>query len=129
MRSVAQAFAAMSRFGISASIALLCRRCYMAVIRRVGPGSAFKIGLIVYALLGLVLGVFMAFISLVVGSLAPLSQSAAPGAQFFRFGTGLGAIIFFPIFYGVIGGAFAAIGAAVYNLVAGWVGGLEVEIN
>jgi hypothetical protein len=29
----------------------------------------------------------------------------------------------------VIGGIFAAIGAAVYNLVAGWVGGLEVDIN
>jgi len=29
----------------------------------------------------------------------------------------------------LIGGIFAAIGAAVYNLAAGWVGGLEVDIN
>lgn len=101
----------------------------MAIVRRVGPGSAFKVGLVVYAMLGLVLGVFMALVSLVAGSLAPLSQSAAPGAQFFRFGMGFGAIIFFPILYGVFGGVFAAIGAAIYNLVAGWVGGLEVDIS
>jgi hypothetical protein len=42
---------------------------------------------------------------------------------------GFGAIILFPICYGIIGGIFAAIGAAIYNLVAGWVGGLEVDIS
>jgi hypothetical protein len=42
---------------------------------------------------------------------------------------GLGAIVFFPICYGLIGGVFAAIGALIYNLVAGWVGGLEVDIS
>jgi hypothetical protein len=42
---------------------------------------------------------------------------------------GFGAIIFFPVLYGLFGGIFAAIGAAIYNLVAGWVGGLEVEIS
>jgi hypothetical protein len=42
---------------------------------------------------------------------------------------GAGAIIFLPIMYGVFGGIFAAIGAFVYNLVAGWVGGLEVDIS
>jgi hypothetical protein len=42
---------------------------------------------------------------------------------------GFGAIILFPICYGIIGGISAAIGAAIYNLVAGWVGGLEVDIS
>ncbi len=42
---------------------------------------------------------------------------------------GFGAIIFFPICYGLIGGIFAALGAVIYNLVAGWVGGLEVDIS
>jgi hypothetical protein len=100
----------------------------MAMVRRIGPGSAFKVGLVSYAILGLVLGIFMAFISLVAGSLAPLSQSA-PGAQFFRWGMGFGAIIFFPVLYGLFGGVFAAIGAGIYNLVAGLVGGLEVDIS
>jgi Transmembrane domain of unknown function (DUF3566) len=101
----------------------------MTTVRRVGPGSAFKIGLVTYAILGLVLGIFMAFISMVAGNLGSLGQSAAPGSRLFGFGMGFGAIIFFPICYGLIGGIFAAIGAVIYNLVAGWVGGLEVDIS
>jgi Transmembrane domain of unknown function (DUF3566) len=101
----------------------------MATVKRVAPGSAFKIGLVMYAILGLVLGIFMAFISMVAGTLGSLGQSAAPGAKLIGFGMGFGAIIIFPIGYGIIGGIFAAIGAAIYNLVAGWVGGLEVDIS
>lgn len=101
----------------------------MAIVRRVSPGSAFKIGLVSYAILGLVLGICMALFTMVAGSLTPLNQSAAPGSQFLRLGMGFGAIIFFPLLYGVFGGVFAAIGAAIYNLVAGWVGGLEVDIS
>ena len=101
----------------------------MAILKRVGPGSAFKIGLVTYAILGLLLGIFMAFISMVAGSLGSPGQSAAPGMKLFGFGMGLGAIIFFPICYGIIGGIFAAVGAFIYNLVAGWVGGLEVDIS
>ena len=44
-------------------------------------------------------------------------------------GIGLGAIILFPILYGIVGGIAGVIGAAVYNLAAGWVGGLEVDIS
>ena len=101
----------------------------MATVKRVAPGSAFKIGLAMYAILGFVLGIFMAFISMVVGTVGSLGESAAPGAKLLGFGMGFGAIILFPICYGVIGGIFAAIGAAIYNLVAGWVGGLEVDIS
>jgi hypothetical protein len=102
----------------------------MATLKRIGPGSAFKIGLITYAILGLVLGIFAASISGILGSLGgALGQSAAPGAKLFGLGMGFGAVIFFPICYGLIGGVFAAIGAVIYNLVAGWVGGLEVDIS
>ena len=101
----------------------------MATLKRVAPGSAFKIGLAMYAILGLLLGIFMAFISMVAGTLGSLGESAAPGAKLLGFGMGFGAIILFPIGYGIIGGIFAAIGAAIYNLVAGWVGGLEVDIS
>ena len=100
----------------------------MAIVRRVEPGSAFKVGMLVYAIMGLVLGIFVAGISTLVGNLAPLGSSA-PGAKLLGAGMGIGSIVIFPILYGIIGGVFAAIGAALYNLVAGWVGGLEVDIS
>jgi hypothetical protein len=43
------------------------------------------------------------------------------------FGTGLALAL--PILYGVLGFIFTAIGCALYNLVAGWVGGIEVELD
>jgi hypothetical protein len=101
----------------------------VAIVRRVGPGSAFKVGLVLYALLGLALGICMALVSMVAGTLAPLGQTAVPGAKLLGFGMGFGAIIFFPLLYGLFGGVFAAIGAALYNVVAGWVGGIEVDIS
>ena len=100
----------------------------MAIVKRVGPGSAFKVGLVLYALLGLVLGICMVLVSMVAGTLVPLDQ-AVPGARLFGFGMGFRAIIFFPVLYGLFGGVFAAIGAALYNVVAGWVGGIEVDIS
>ena len=101
----------------------------MAILRRVGPGSAFKIGLVLYGIIGLLLGIVMACVSMVAGSLGSLGQSAVPGARVLGLGLGFGAIIVFPLLYGVMGGVFAAIGAAIYNLVAGWVGGLEIDIS
>ena len=95
----------------------------MASVKRIGPGSAFKVGMVVYAILGLIIGIPFALISMLAGSLAP-AHSVFPGA-----GLGFLSIIFFPIFYGIIGGVFGALTAFVYNLAAGWVGGLEVEIN
>lgn len=40
---------------------------------------------------------------------------------------GVGAIILFPILYGVMGLIFGAVSAALYNLFAGIVGGIELE--
>jgi hypothetical protein len=101
----------------------------MATVRRIGPGSAFKVGLVTYAFLGLIIGVIMALVSMMAGSLGSLAGGGAPGVRALGFGFGLSAIIIFPICYAIIGGIAGALGAAVYNLVAGWVGGLEVDIS
>ena len=100
----------------------------MATIKRIGPGSAFKVGLITYAFVGLVVGVIMACVSMVAGSLAGIAD-AGVGARVLGLGFGFGAIIIAPIMYGIVGGIGAALGAVVYNLAAGWVGGLEVDIS
>jgi hypothetical protein len=39
------------------------------------------------------------------------------------------AVIAFPILYGLFGAIFSAIAALLYNVVAGFVGGLAVEIE
>jgi len=101
----------------------------MATLKRIGPGSAFKLGFAVYGVLGLILGVIFALISLLGGSL--MEGALPPGVQLgaFRMFFGIGAVIMFPVCYGIIGGIGAVIIALLYNLVAGWMGGLEVDIS
>ncbi len=96
----------------------------MATVKRIEPGSAFKIGAVWYAIIGLLLGIIFALVSMVGGALVPASQTGL-----FRMFFGVGAIVLLPICYGIIGGISGALGAVIYNLVAGWVGGLEVDIS
>ena len=95
----------------------------MAVLKRIGPASAFKIGLVSYAVLGLIAGVFCSLIALAGVSFAPHAHMPFAPA------IGLFAVIVCPIVYGIIGGIAAVIGALLYNLAATWVGGVEVELN
>ena len=96
----------------------------MTVLKRISPASAFRVGLSAYGIVGLVLGILCSLI-------------AAAGVTFARHGRmpflagrfGVFAVILCPIIYGIIGGIGAVIGAAIYNLAAGWVGGLEVDIS
>lgn len=80
-------------------------------IIRVSPVQTAKVFAILYFLMSLPMVAFMA-----------LTLSFAPAP---RPGPGLGFLIMFPILYLVFGFIFTAIGAWVYNLVAGWVGGVE----
>jgi uncharacterized protein (DUF2062 family) len=99
----------------------------VAVLKRIAPGSAFKVALVVYALLGLIVGFFVSLITLL-----GLRLPCAPCAAHLHSRYGLiyrAAVIVFPIVYGIIGGVAWAIGTFIYNLVARWVGGLEVDIS
>jgi len=95
----------------------------MTVLKRVAPASAFKVGLVAYGILGLILGVICSLIAAT--GLHFASHRHMPIVSRF----GIFAVILCPIFYGILGGVGAVIGAAVYNLAAGWVGGLEVDIG
>ncbi len=101
----------------------------MAVIKRIDVGSAFKVGLVVYAFLGLFIGLIVAGLSLIAGSLGSLASGGIVGPRAFGAGFGFASIIIFPILYGVIGGVVLSIVAALYNLAAGWVGGLQVDVE
>jgi hypothetical protein len=96
----------------------------MLTVRHIGPGSAFKVVAAAYAVIGLVVGIIFALISMLGRALMPSAE-----AGIFRVFFGVGAIIFLPICYGILGGILGALGAFIYNLVAGWIGGLEVDIS
>jgi hypothetical protein len=90
------------------------------VIRRIEPVPAAKVMGTLYALLGFIIGVCVALVSLA-GGLA----SARLGG--FGLGFGIGAIIVAPILYGVIGFLITLLGAALYNWAAGRVGGIQIQ--
>lgn len=98
------------------------------VIKRISPMSCAKVSGLLYAALGLVFGAFFSLIMMSVGSLIPQdeSQMAGPiiGMMF-----GAGAIIFAPLFYGVMGFIMGGLTAVAYNFVAGWTGGLELDVQ
>ncbi len=96
----------------------------MAIVKHITPASAFRVGLVMYGCLGLILGVIC-------------TLATAIGAPFLRgvhlpFGgafIGYFAIIICPIVYGIIGSIGATIAALIYNFAAGFIGGLEVDIS
>lgn len=95
------------------------------IVRRIGVLSLAKIMGAMYAGFGLIFGALFALVSLfgaAVGAGLAEGGEAWMGAFF-----GVGAIVFLPIFYGVLGFVGGIISAAIYNLTAGFVGGLELE--
>ncbi len=91
----------------------------MATVKRIGPGSAFKVGLVLYGLLGLIGGVLCSVVALA----APSAHAHLP----FGGPIGLFALILCPLIYGILGGIATLIGALLYNLASHWVGGLQVD--
>jgi hypothetical protein len=96
------------------------------VIRRVDPLSAGKIAGLLYAMIGLLFGAVFSVIGM---AGATFASEAGDGAPFLGALFGVGAIIALPIFYGVLGFIAFAIGAVLYNVLAGMVGGLRVEVE
>ena len=94
------------------------------IVRRVGPLSVARVMGLLYALMGLMLGAFISLFSFIGSAFSPKEMPAGMGVLF-----GVGAIVALPIFYGLLGFIFALIGAAVYNLVASWVGGVELDVQ
>ncbi len=83
-------------------------------IERFGIAQTAKVFGILYGLMGLV---FIPFF-LLLGAFAPEGQSV-----------GMGFAVALPILYAVFGFVFVALACWLYNLVAGWVGGIEIEVG
>ena len=82
---------------------------------------------------GTMLGAIYVLIGLIVGGIMSLAAlaGAAAGGNGAAMGviTGVGALIFIPVFYGVLGFIAGAIGAVIYNLVASFVGGIRIDLE
>ena len=100
-------------------------------IKRIGPLQAGKMLGVLYACMGLIfVPIFM--LAAAAGAFAQHvhgaeTSSAVPDAILTGIMFGMG--IFMPVIYGVMGFIFGVIGAAISNLVARWIGGIEVEVE
>jgi hypothetical protein len=95
-------------------------------ITHIAPLSVAKVAFVLYGLIGLIIGGIIA-----VASLLGASLGAAHGDRSSLFGMifGVGAVIFLPLVYGFFGAIGALISTAIYNIVAGMVGGVELTIE
>lgn len=99
-------------------------------IRRMGVFSCAKIYSITLAAMGLIVGVIYGLIFMVVGGAMMAGggrNSGSAGAS--SLVIGLVMMIAIPVFYGIIGFIGGLIGGTVYNVAAGVVGGLELELE
>jgi len=99
----------------------------MTRIRRFSVLSVGKMMGMVYALIGLLAGAVLALLSLVGAGIGAAVQDS--GTPFLGALVGVGAIIILPIFYGIIGFLGGLLSSAIYNLVAGMTGGVEMELT
>jgi hypothetical protein len=98
-------------------------------IKKVDPTSLGKVLGVLYALLGFIIGLFFAaFGSIFSGLMNSVGGDEASTSTFSTL-FGVGSIIFFPIFYGIIGLIGGVLMGFLYNLVAGWVGGVKMEVG
>jgi hypothetical protein len=95
-------------------------------LKRIGPWSVAKVLGALYAAMGLLFGGLFALLALAGAGVSGRSgdEGAMFGALF-----GVGAVVVLPIFYGVMGVVFGALTAWLYNVFAGMVGGIEVELE
>lgn len=89
------------------------------VIRSIGALSCAKIAGALYAVIGLIVGVCLSLFALLGGF------AAGDYSPFF----GAAAVVIFPILYGVFGFVMTLIVARLYNVFAGMMGGVEVDVQ
>ncbi len=100
-------------------------------INKMGVFSVAKmqavLGLVIGLIIGIIYGVIIILYSLLGASLVGGNNGLAVGGG--GVVIGIIAMIGFPIMYGIIGFIGGAIGAFVYNIFAGIIGGIEMEVE
>jgi hypothetical protein len=104
------------------------------MVRRVGILSVAKIEGLLMFVVGLFIGVIYGLIFIIFGAAIMASMAQRSGGDQALGGVGpiVGGIIMMiaiPIFYGIMGFIGGAIGAVIYNIAAGIVGGIKLELE
>ena len=97
----------------------------MQTIRSVGVLSVAKIMGATQACMGLIFVPFFLLFA-VLSALAPMQNK--PWGTLGAVGMAATAILL-PVFYGVFGFIAGAVGALIYNLLAKWLGGIQIELQ
>lgn len=84
---------------------------------------------VLYALIGILIGLGWWLILGPILMTASKAAMGAPGGLAGLAGIGVFGVIVFPIMYGIFGFIAGLIYAALYNLVAGWTGGIEMRLE
>jgi hypothetical protein len=94
------------------------------VIKSIGAMSCAKIVGTMDAIIGLLIGACISLVALIGGLSGFGGNSGLAGAVF-----GVAAVIFLPIFYGAMGFVVTLIATSLYNVISGWVGGVELDVQ
>lgn len=95
------------------------------ILKRIDPSSCAKVYGVVCVAVGLIAGLFISVAAWLTSSMFDGGGGGGGMGMLFR----AGAIIFLPIFYGVIGFIMGYLSAVVYNVAAKSIGGIEVEFE
>lgn len=100
-------------------------------IKKINAWSVMKISFVIFAVLGLIVGLFYAIFFAFVGQ---MMDFAGPGefgrmSGFFSGIMGFFVAIFLAIFYAVFGSLMTALFAGLYNLLARGLGGIEIQLE
>jgi hypothetical protein len=94
------------------------------IIKRIGPLSCAKLSGLLYAVIGLLIGGVFSLAAMAGAFASETAGAAGIGAII-----GVSAVIVFPILYGLMGFVATLIAAWLYNVAAGIVGGVEVDMQ
>jgi hypothetical protein len=94
------------------------------VVNRIGPFSLAKLAAALYAILGLIFGALFTLFGM-----AGFMASGGEGGGMMGAIFGIGAIVILPIVYGCLGFIGSLLMAFLYNVIAGMVGGVELDVT
>ena len=93
-------------------------------IKRIDPLSLGKFSGVLCAVIGLIIGALFAL-----GSLIGMAGIGGGRGGFFGLILGVGAIVFMPVFYGILGFIGGLFQGCVYNIAAGLMGGVDITVE